>query len=291
VWVNRRGEASPTLLAKAAYGDPRLSPDGRRLAATVNGRDVLVYDLARGTSVRLTPDESEEFEPVWTRDGQRVTFSSTAGGVAPNLFWAPADGSRPMERLASSALAQFANGWTPDGKTHFFTTSSASGESDVSLLHVDGSNRTIEKFLDGPANEWTPKISPDGRWLAHLSDESGRTEVYVRPYPARDPKVPISSDGGSEPRWSRDGRELFYRNGDRMMAVAISTESGFTASKPVMLFEVPYELTAPGYPNYDVADDGRFLMIKRSEQESPLHQLNVVVNWFEELKRRVRVSQ
>ena len=291
VFVDRHGTAKPLSRPKAAYGDPRLSPDGQRLAVTVNGRDVWVYDLERGTSVRLTPEGSDEFEPVWTPDGKYVTFSSTASGT-PNLFWALADGSGRMEQLAKSPLAQFANAWTADGKALIFTTSGPSGDSDTSTLRVNGRERKVEPFLDGPSNDWTAKFSPDGRWVAYVSDESGRPEIYVRPYPSKEPKTAISTEGGTEPVWARNGRELFYRNGDRMMAVSIATEPSLTPSKPITLFEAPYELTAPGYPNYDVSPDSQtFVMIKRSEQDAAPRQLNLVVNWLEELKRRVPTNK
>jgi serine/threonine-protein kinase len=134
-----------------------------------------------------------------------------------------------------------------------------------------------------------PRFSPDGRWLAYVSNESGRYEIYVQPYPGPGGKWQISTEGGTEPAWNYNGRELFYRCGNKMMAADIATQPSFAAGKPRMLFEGPYERSPATSPNYDVSPDGqRFLMLKSAETgESAPTQINVVLNWFEELKRRV----
>ncbi|PYV20907.1 MAG: hypothetical protein DMG27_21925, partial [Acidobacteria bacterium] len=138
-------------------------------------------------------------------------------------------------------------------------------------------------------NESAPIFSPDGRWIAYQSDESGRGEIYVRPFPGPGGKTLISPEGGTQPVWARNGRELFYRNGDKMMAAAVETEPVFAAVKPKLLFEGHYETGIYTYlANYDVSLDGRrFLMIKASEHEVAATQINVVLNWLEDLKRRV----
>jgi Tol biopolymer transport system component len=146
-----------------------------------------------------------------------------------------------------------------------------------------------QPFLQTPFNESAPRFSPDGRWLAYTSDETGRWEIYVQPYPGPGGKWQISADGGMEPVWNPNGRELFYRSGRKMMAVEITTKTGFTAGKPRVLFEGEYLPTPLHFPNYDVSQDGqRFLMLKPIEQEAAAPtQINVVLNWFEELKQRV----
>jgi hypothetical protein len=143
-----------------------------------------------------------------------------------------------------------------------------------------------------PFNEGSPIFSPDGRWLAYISDASGRHEIYVQPYPGPGGRLQISTEGGTEPVWSRNGRELFYRSGDKMMAVEIDTRSSFSAGKPKSLFQGSY-LPAPALlANYDVAPDGRhFLMLKPGGEEQAPTQVNLVLNWFEELKRLVPVSK
>jgi Tol biopolymer transport system component len=146
-----------------------------------------------------------------------------------------------------------------------------------------------QPFLRTQFNEAAPRFSPDGRWLAYFSNESDRYEVYVQPYPGPGGKWQVSTEGGTEPAWNPNEHELFYRSGDKMMAVDIATQPSFTAGKPRVLFEGPY-LRAPGTTtNYDLSRDGqRFLMVKRSEKaETAPTQINVVLNWFEELKRRV----
>jgi Tol biopolymer transport system component len=150
-------------------------------------------------------------------------------------------------------------------------------------------DRKAQPFLQTPFNEGAPRFSPDGRWLAYTSDESGRYEVYVQPYPGPGGKWLISTEGGTEPVWNRNGRELFYRAGDKMMAVDIATQPGFSAGNPRMLFDGPYALSPAAPPNYDVSPDGqRFLMLKPVEQAGAAPtQINVVLNWTEELKRLV----
>ncbi len=146
-------------------------------------------------------------------------------------------------------------------------------------------------LLQTPFDEHTGMLSPDDRWLAYVSNESGREEIYMRPFPGPGGKVQISTEGGAEPQWSRDGKELFYRKGEKMMAVAISAEPELAAGKPTLLFEGRYlSGLSAGNPatNYDVAPDGRFVMIRVEERTAPT-QLNLVLNWFEELKRLVPI--
>ena len=177
--------------------------------------------------------------------------------------------------------------WTPDGQQLVF--GEVRPDTGFDILVLQAGDRTARPFLRTPFNESTPRLSPDGRWLAYASDESGRQEIYVQPYPGPGGKWPISAEGGREPVWNRNGRELFYRSGDKMMAVDVATEPGFAAGKPRVLFEGPYEPTVFTVANYDVSPDGqRFLMLKRSEQAAAAPtQITLVLNWFEELKRRV----
>jgi eukaryotic-like serine/threonine-protein kinase len=152
-----------------------------------------------------------------------------------------------------------------------------------------GQGRKAQPFPQTAFTESVPQFSPDARWLAYISNESGRYEIYVQPYPGPGGKWQISTEGGTEPLWNPNGRELFYRSGNRMMAVDIATQPGFAAGKPRMLFEGPYMPTPGTTPNYEVSRDGqRFLMLKPSEQaQAAPTQINVVLNWFEELKQKV----
>jgi Tol biopolymer transport system component/predicted Ser/Thr protein kinase len=288
VWVSRNG-AEQTLAAPArAYLNPRLSPDGGRIAATIAEQEsqIWLYDLSRDTTTRLTFEGYANAAPTWTPDGKRIVFDSNRGGPS-NLFWQLADGSGGLEPLNSSQYLQVPMSWSPDGQLlAFFEVGPTTGR-DIWVLRL--ADRKAQPFLRTPFNECAARFSPDGRWLTYMSDESGHNEIYVQPFPGPGGKWQISTDGGTEPMWNRNGRELFYRSGDKMMAVDIATQPGFAAGKPRMLFEGQYRLTPGTAPNYDVSPDAqRFLMLKPSESaETTPTQINVVLNWFEELKQKV----
>jgi dipeptidyl aminopeptidase/acylaminoacyl peptidase len=196
----------------------------------------------------------------------------------------PADGSSKAERLITSEYRQIPNSWSHDGQFLAFHQNDPATASDIWVLRL--SDRQAQPFLRTPTGESAARFSPDGRWLAYTSSESGRSEIYVQPYPGPGGKWQISTDGGTEPVWNSNGRELFFRQRNQMMAVDISTQPAFSAGKPQMLFDGPYMLSAATLPNYDVSRDGqRFLMVKESQQDQPPTQINVVLNWFEELKR------
>lgn len=205
-----------------------------------------------------------------------------------NLHWMPTDGSSAAERLTTSENMQSPGSWSPDGQVLAFSENDPTTGWDIWVLKLEG-ERKPQPFLQPPFNEGAPIFSPDGRWLAYQSDETGRQEIYVRPFPGPGGKWQISTEGSTEPMWARNGRELFYRGGDKMMAAAIETKPVFAASKPKLLFEGHYErgiLSFSFQPNYDVSPDGqRFLMIKASEQESMATQLNVVLNWSDEVRQ------
>ena len=189
--------------------------------------------------------------------------------------------------MTTSEYTQAPSSWSPDGQLLAFTEINPTTGYDIWVLRMG--DRKAQPFLRTPPTKLCPRFSPDGRWLAYISDESGRYEVYVQSYPGPGGKWQVSTDGGTEPVWNRNGRELFYRSGDKMMAVDIATQPSFSAGKPRMLFEGPYLPTQTTCPNYDVSPDGQqFLMLKPSEPaEAAPAQINVVLNWFEELKQKV----
>ena len=242
--------------------------------------EIWIYDIARGTLTRLTTEGGSSQFPIWTPDGKRITYRGYRAGFR-NIFWKTADGTGDEERLTTGENAQIPTSWSPDGKWLAFYDKSPTTGNDIWMLRLDG-ERKQEPFLQTPFNESDAMFSPDGRWLAYQSDESGRSEVYVQPFPGPGGKWQISTEGGGAPRWARNGRELFYYYGNKMMAVDIKTEPTFTAGKPRLLFEGQF------IANYDVSPDGqRFLMIQAVEPEQPATQINLVLNWFEELKRLV----
>jgi Tol biopolymer transport system component len=296
VWVSRTGAEQPLAAPAHAYLGPRLSPDGRRVAVTIQEQEsqIWLYDLSRQTLTRLTFEGKNNLAPAWTPDGKRIAFISSKEGPQ-NIFWQLADGSGGLERLTTSDYTHVPMSWSPDGQSLTFTEVNPTTGYDLWVLRVGdpsaspGQVRKAQLFLRTPFNESVSRFSPDGRWLAYISDESGRYEIYVQPYPGPGGKWQISTEGGREPVWNRNGRELFYRSGDKMMAVAIATKPNFSAGNPHLLFEGPYEPTPLTNPNYDVSPDGhRFLMLKPVEQvQTAPTQINVVLNWFEELKQKV----
>ncbi len=293
VWVDREGKSEPTTEHTIDVQGPRLSPKGDRIAMWIRGANpqVWVCEIERGALTPLT-SEGQNGWPVWSPDGKRVVFPSMRLGSAPNLFWKSADGSGSAERLTTSEYAQQPYSWSSDGKLLFFHQARDPDTGwDVWVLPFgdDGKPGSPEPFLKTPASELQPALSPDGRWLAYRSNVSGRPEIYVTPNPGPGGKVMISTDGGISPAWAPSGQELFYRNReeDRLMVVDIVTEPELRPGKPRVLFEGPYERDQAFGRNYDVSSDGqRFVMIKPPEESVP-QQINVVLNWFDELKRLV----
>jgi serine/threonine-protein kinase len=265
---------------------PRLSPDGNFIAVWTGGDDpqVWLYEFARDTWTQLTVGQ-RNYLPLWTPDSTRVTFSSSVSAeiLDMDLFWMAADGSGPAEELSKMDLHEVPGSWTPDGKQLIFWRGDRNTGFDIWVLPVEGEGEPWP-YLSTPAKEYHASLSPNGRWLAYVSDETGRDEIYVVPFPKPTRKWMISTDGGLEPTWSSDGRELLYRNGEQMMAVDIQTEPEFRPMKPKVLFVGSYKPSSYFFRGFDVAPDGRFLMAKRQETTT---QVNIIFNWVEELKRRV----
>nr|MDQ2970043.1 hypothetical protein [Acidobacteriota bacterium] len=295
VWVDRQGKEQPLPLPLRSYLHPRISPDGLQLAIEVEGpnHDVFTYDLTRGTLTKVTFDGSSHW-PLWTPDGRRLTFR--IGMPAPFTMWAmPADRSGPKERLTTIGAQQSAGSWSPDGRVVAFTQVSPETAGDIYVVAMDG-ERKPRAFAQTKFNEGSPRFSPDGRWIAYSSNESGRNEIYVQEYPGPGAKIQISTEGGTDPVWKPNGGELYYRKGEKMMVVAVATSPAFSAGKPGVLWEGRYNegqnsMCGPpgaGSSNYDVTSDGqRFLMVKEGEQDGPPTEIRVVLNWFEEVKRIV----
>ena len=280
VWVDREGYAGPLEQPPGPHSFPRISPDGRQLAF-VEGElqgNVWIYDLAANTSTPLTFQWNNNW-PLWTPDSKRLVYASNREEPW-DLFWTSADGSTTEERLLAKESIQQPYSFSPDGKMLVFLQSNPTSQ-DVWVLTLDG--RQERPVLATPATEIDAVLSPNGQFLAYASNESGRFEVYVQPFPSLKGRWQISTQGGREPVWARSGRELFYRNASKMMKVDISSGSTFRSGAPEPLFEGDY-VTALARRQYDVTPDGqRFLMVERVEQKT-VNQINVVLNWFEELK-------
>jgi len=283
VWISRNGTEQRLNAPTHNYVLPRLSPDGQRVAAGIEESEsqIWTYDLSRDALTRLTFDGTSNVDPIWTPDGKRIVFK----GNKNRLFWQPADGSGAAEELISGDLStnNVPGSWSPDGQELALTQDRAIRKIWIMPLK----DRKPHLFDDSPLYETAPRFSPDGHWIAYASNESGRSEIYVRPYPGPGGKWQISNEGGTEPVWNPKGRELFYRNGPKMMAVDYSSQPTFSAGKPKMLFEGAYVPTPRSFPDYDVSPDGqRFLMLRATEQAQAPAQINVVLNWDEELKQK-----
>ena len=284
VSVDRNGVPRELAKDRRPYEDLSLSPDGTRVAMTIEGAtyNIWVFELARTVLTRLT-SEGDNRDPEWTPDGQRVVYTSFRDGRY-GLYWRPADGSGTEELLTRREHWVLAGSFSPDGRLLAFSELDPTTRADIWLLPVAG-ERKAQQYLGGIIGGMTlPVFSPDGHWIAYESGETGRSEVYVRPFPGQGGKWQVSTDGGGHPLWARNGREIFYRNGNKLMAVAVETKPAFKPDTPRLVFERAY--WQAGH-DYDVTPDGQhFIMIKRNEQQAAPLQVNVVVNWFEELKRQ-----
>jgi serine/threonine-protein kinase len=295
VWVDRNGNAEP-LPFPPGESTVRVSPNGKQVVVSrwgtrESGYDLWIYELERGVERRLSGAEGDEWFAVWTPDGRRVVCNS-ARGRSMNLYWKPVDGSGPEELFVESENKLQPFSWSADGNLFAYQEFNMSTDDiDIWVLPLDG-GREPHPLLHTEYKEVLPDFSPDGQWLAYVSNESGRWEVNVRPYPGPGAVIQVSTDGGWEPLWSPDGREVYYRvrGGDQMMAVSFfSDEPSSRVGKPRLLFEGTYFATPfPWGRMYDISPDGkRFLMIQESEPPPPPTQYNIVLNWFDELKRLV----
>jgi eukaryotic-like serine/threonine-protein kinase len=307
VWVDRQGGEVPIKAPPRVYNNPRLSPDGTRVALDVRDQehDIWIWDLAREVLTRLTIGPATEQYAIWTPDGRDVIFSSSKlSNPGPNLprtlFRRRSDGTGTIEQLTQGSIAQFPSTVTPDGNALIFrelTSPPTLGTPpgwDLVLLPL-GAEHRARRLLQTPFNELNAEVSPDGHWLAYQSNESGREEVYVRPFPNVDAgKWQVSTSGGTQPLWARNGRELFYVSTNTLMRVPLTSSSIFQAGTPSKLFGAAYLLTLPPGEGagrmYDASRDGqRFLVMKDSNESEaePSARIILVQNWFEELKRLV----
>jgi Tol biopolymer transport system component len=281
VWVSRQGTESAASDISRNFIGLRLSPDDRRIAVVSEGA-VWLQDTARPVFTRLTQPEPNTGWPVWTPNGQRILYRSVSG-----IHWIQTDGSGRKGIVGDTSEQDIPTSVSPDGEWLLFVRISPETGSDIYVLSLrdDPHPRPI---VNSTAYEGGPQFSPDGRWIAYASDESGSFQIYLRPFPGPDRRVQVSTDGGTHPLWNRKGHELFYRNKDKMMAVDVATgslDADPVLSSPRVLFDQRYRFVGNTIASYDVSVDGqRFAFIK---PESKANRLNLVINWFEELKARV----
>ena len=303
VWVDREGQEEALSLPLQNYYWPRVSPDGTRVAVSIFGtenQDVWVSELARGTLTNLTTDAAPDNVPIWTPNGEQIVFASRRNDSRLGFFRRLADGTGPVEELlVSEASTGYFRpwDWSRDGETLVFGYQTDGTNDNIGILVLGGEGR-MEPLLETGAREGAPMISPNGEWIAYMSDQTGRFEVYVERFPDLGQRRQISTIGGTGPTWSPDGRELFYRrtNDGAMMVVPIEMDPVFAPGTAQVVFEGPYMPPRANVisRNFDVAPDGdRFLLIKqgavREGPEESVPKMTVVLNWFEELKDRVPV--
>ena len=288
--VDRDGSYRVALPTPRSYQVPRVSPTDQRLMFTLTvgeKTDVYITELARGALGRVT-FEGNNGAAIWSPDG-RAVFSSDRDGEALNLYSKAVDGSEPAKRLTVSVSHHFPSSWSPDGTVLAYTELNLETSLDIWLLST--ASQRSEPWLQTAFNESAAAFSPDGKWLAYVSDETGQDEVYVSAFPGPGGKTTISSGGGREPRWSPDGSELYYREKEWLMAVSVATIEGvdfdFDAGAPRRLFEAPFDEAGAPYANYDVARESDGFIMVRSDEELSASRIVVVLNWFEELRRLV----
>jgi serine/threonine-protein kinase len=279
VRVDRSGRRRPLLDDRLGYRMPKVSPDGRYVAVTIDPRpsQVWVYDLERKSGLPLATG-AHSISALWSRDGRGVAYYSHHG-----IFWRPADGSGEARPLLVREHPQYPSAWTRNGRILIFTNDPPTGRPDIWMLPLGADPHPL---IASQASELAGRLSPDDRWLAYMSDESGRFEVYVRPFPnVGDGKWLISTAGGMYPAWADDRRELFYINHASMMSVSVrSAGAVFDAAAPEELFEGPFET---GSPQFDVSADGQSFVMVEADPDAKPTRVEVVLNWIEELKRLV----
>ena len=286
VWVDREGTATPLNSPLRSYGEFKISPDGNRLAVQYGGEkdDIWSYEFARKAWSRLTT-EGDNRRPLWSRDGAKVSFRSNRNGPT-DLYSKNSDGSGTVERLTQMRgdASPRAYCWTVDGR-HLLLSVLVDGKYRLWLLDNDDDVQNIEPYRGKSVNMLFASLSPDNRWLAYTSDDLGPWEVFVEDFPSSRNRWKVSHDGGEEPRWAPDGKELYYRNRDQWFVVPIEVEGGFRAGKAKVIFEGPY-INVPGY-SWDIHPDGKHFLVLEAEPQKNPRQLRVVLNWAEELKRKV----
>jgi serine/threonine-protein kinase len=292
-WSDRTGNLKPTSLPTAQYNDIRIAPDGTRVALVIGSSgtgDVWVFDLERASSTRLTFNTANA-SPVWSQDGKSIYYTEIrTTGELTTLFRKPADGSREAEKVGSLTYTAYVKALKSDSSAALFDYQMNTNRGDVIELALQAGAQ-MRPVVNSSFNEYATALSPDGRWLAYQSNESGRPEIYVREMSESGGRWPISTESGEEPRWAPNGCELFYRNQVSFMSVTCTTSPTFRPDRPKELFKGIFDLRSTSGVTYDVdPKGGRFLMIRPANENTESTRVSVVLNWLEEVKRVVPVK-
>ncbi len=283
------GKSSQLAPEAQLYSEPRISPDGKRLAVVIHSgkdSDVWVFDVVRSTLSRLTFGGTNR-TPTWSPDGKRIAYFTSATEVGGKIHMRHADGSGEADLISQGLGRAYVDNYARDGSALILDRSGVQGnQSDIWVLPLSG-DRKPWPFLATQYDEWQASLSPDGKWLSYISNESGTYQVYVQPFPNRGGKWQVSTQGGTEPRWSPDGRTLYYTSGQRMMAVSVSTSSGFVVGQPRQLFDKYQALPVDSGISYDVLPNGQGFVTTLSKNPSAYQQIRVVLNWFQEIRSKV----
>ena len=289
-WLDRRGVKTRELgQAQEFVVDPALSPDGRSVAVSAreNGNvDIWIYDIARGSRTRLTAGDSVDFRSVWSPAGDELAFQGSTGPGGRSILKRRSDGGRQVEQVLGEGRPAVSD-WSSDGKYILFERRGEETEDDLWYAEETADGEWEAKlFLQTPFSERSPKLSPNGRFIAYSSDESGSHEIYVQPFPEGGRRVTVSTHGGEQVRWSREGKELFYVEDITLVAVEVSANPEFTAGAATRLFEHE-NFGRSYYPQYDVTADGQeFVVAVPWTKDDDQPKLNVVLNWQEEFGDR-----
>jgi WD40 repeat protein/predicted Ser/Thr protein kinase len=286
VWMDRDGNHELILKSEPVDREIRVSPDGARLAFCKEA-DIWVYDMSLETQIRITSDAANDREPIWSPDGRRITFASTRMGTL-DIYERSADGTGAVVRLYGSSDPIRPMSWSPDGKILAFVKETQSRGDDIWLLSFSGEGQvSASEFISTPFHERQPVFSPDGLWIAYISDESGEFDVYIQSSSGAGQRKKISTNGGIEPMWHPKGGELFFFKGKTAFSAPVKTVPELATSAPRVLFETSDLITSSRWRNADISRDGsRFVTITPLDEPKEL-QIIVVLNWFEELKRLV----
>jgi eukaryotic-like serine/threonine-protein kinase len=284
VLVDRKGNVQPASIKRGNYSEFSISPNGRSLATRVYAvnDDIWTYDIASGAPLRFTFEPLDEIFPQWSSDGTRIAFGTRTG----TIFWKSSDGSGPREELTRGAYPRYPVSFSRDGKRMAFVEIHPSRRGDIWLMPLDGDRRP-DPLIATDADERDARFSPDGQWLAYVSDETGRDEVFIRPIGTHGARKQVSSDGGTRPTWSANGHELFFAKGDQLAAVTMDGHGNPVGRDRVLFSVPPFEDLAFVSENslYDVMPDGEHFVFLLEQSSSPTHY-NIILNWFEELKAR-----